>query len=154
MFLLFMLWKKLSFCHWRKSWQGETRVLCLSYLLLSPWWNLKKNAFPSVRILLAVSSFHSSLLRLQQGRCRAAALCEVGTLQGEGLAKVDLDSYRGMVPRDCGPICHHRNRNLAENKIKTDAGSADNPVALGLKYLRLGNNHIRFICLYTKNWGD
>ena len=59
----------------------------------------------------------------------------MGTLHGEGLAKVDFDSYRGMVPRDCGCIRHHRNRNLAENKIKSDAGSADNPVALCLKYL-------------------
>ena len=59
----------------------------------------------------------------------------MGTLQGEDLAEVDLDSYQGMVPRDCGTICHHRNRSLAENKIKSDAGSADNPVALRLKYL-------------------
>ena len=86
-------------------------------------------------MLLAVSSFHSSLLRSQQGPWRAAAPRGVGTLQGEGLAKVDLDSYRGMVPGDRGPIVHHRNRNLAENKIKSDAGSADSPVALGLKYL-------------------
>lgn len=155
MFLLFMLWEKLSFCHWKKSWQGETRVLCFSYLFLSPWCNFYnyvpkcKNSliswfFPFKSFVFIARTVKGSRTGVRWEHCRVRIWPRlILTLIKEWFLEI-VEPYAII-----GTGALQRTKLSLMQALQTTLW----PFAWNI-CLRLGNNHIKFICLYTKKWGD